>query len=91
MFVAVCCDLSSGDHAQKVSVLLNQYGFSKAQADVFEHTALSEEYVKRLKRDLDRLTDSYDRVRLYQYPVDGTLAISTLNQKKWRKLVIRME
>jgi CRISPR-associated protein Cas2 len=89
MFVAVCCDLSSSDHEKNVAVLLKQYGFSKAQEHVYEHTAINEEYVKRLKRDIDRLTDSYDAVRFYQYPMEETLQISTLKDKKWRKLIVR--
>jgi len=47
MFVSVCCDLSSSDHEQGVAALLKQYGFAKVQADVFEHTAINDEYVKR--------------------------------------------
>jgi len=42
-----------------------------------------------LKRDIDRLTDSYDAVRIYQYPLENTLQISTLKDKKWRKLIVR--
>ena len=89
MFVSVCCDLSSIDHEQAVGALLKQYGFFKMQAHVYEHTSINEEYLKRLKRDIDRLTDSYDAVRMYQYPLEKTLQISTLKDKKWRKLVVR--
>jgi CRISPR-associated protein Cas2 len=90
MFVAVCCDLTSSDHEKNVSTLLNQYGFKKVQQNLFEHTAMSDEYCKRLKRDIDRLSDSYDMVRIYQYPFEGTLVISTLKDKKWRKLIVRV-
>jgi CRISPR-associated protein Cas2 len=89
MFVAVCCDLASSDHDQSVAALLKQYGFNKVQEHVYEHTSINDEHVKRLKRDIDRLTDSYDNVRLYQYPLDQTLQISTLKDKKWRKLIVR--
>lgn len=89
MFVAICCDLSSSDHEKNVTGLLGQYGFQRVQENVFEHTSLGDEYLKRLKRDIDRLTDSYDMVRIYQYPYEKTLAISTLKNKKWRKLVVR--
>ena len=43
----------------------------------------------RLKKDLDRVADSYDGIRLYQYPVDGTLAITILKEKKWRRLIVK--
>jgi CRISPR-associated protein Cas2 len=88
MFVAVCCDLSSSDHEKNVSTLLNQYGFKKIQQNVFEHTSINDIHLKRLKRDIDRMTDSYDMVRIYQYPCEGTLAISMLKDKKWRKLIV---
>lgn len=89
MFVAICCDLSSSDHEKKVIGLLGEYGFQRVQENVFEHTSMNDDYLKRLKRDIDRLTDSYDMVRIYQYPVENTLAISTLKDKKWRKLIVR--
>jgi CRISPR-associated protein Cas2 len=41
-----------------------------------------------LKRELDRLTDSYDTLRFYQYPMEDTLVISVLKEKRWRKTVI---
>ena len=50
----------------------------------FRQTALS-----RLKKDLDGIADSYDSVRLYQYPVEGTLAITILKEKKWRRLIVK--
>ncbi len=87
--MAVCCDLSSSDHEKQIAALLKQYGFTKSQEHVYEHTSINEEYTKRLKRDIDRLTDSYDNVRIYQYPLDDTLQISTLKDKKWRKLIVR--
>jgi CRISPR-associated protein Cas2 len=89
MFVAICCDLSSSDHEKNVLAVLGQYGFQRMQKNLFEHTSIGDQYLKRLKRDIDRLTDSYDMVRIYQYPVENTLAISTLKDKKWRKLIVR--
>ncbi len=91
MFVAVCCDLSSSEHQKSIGVLLSQYGFQKIQNTVYEHTAINEEYVTRLKKDLDRYTDYYDIIRIYQYPVENTLAITSLKQKKWRKLMVKVE
>jgi CRISPR-associated protein Cas2 len=34
------------------------------------------------------LTDSYDSLRFYQYPMESTLVISELREKKWRKTVV---
>jgi CRISPR-associated protein Cas2 len=91
MFVAVCCDLSSSDHQNSIGVLLSQYGFQKIQNTLYEHTAINDEYLTRLKKDLDRQTDYYDIIRMYQYPVENTLVITSLKQKKWRKLVVKVD
>ena len=66
-----------------------QYGFRKVLKDAFESATLSEMALGRLKKDLDRVADSYDGIRLYQYPVDGTLAITILKEKKWRRLIVK--
>jgi CRISPR-associated protein Cas2 len=42
----------------------------------------------RMKKELDRLTDGYDVLRIYQYPMDGSLVVSSLKDKKWRKIVV---
>ena len=70
-------------------MLLSQYGFQKVQQGVYEHTSINDEYLIRLKKDIDRHTDSYDIIRMYQYPMENTLVITTLKQKKWRKLVVK--
>ena len=58
-------------------------------ADHGKHT--SEKALLRLKKELDGLTDSYDSLRFYQYPLDGTLVVSSLKEKKWRKLVLTVQ
>ncbi len=90
MFVAVTCEFSIDDHRGAVFELLRQYGFKQMLKDVFESTAIREESLSRMKRDIDRITDSYDVVRIYQYPVDGTLAISALKEKKWRRFKVQV-
>ena len=88
MFVSIACDLSVDDHRQAVHEILRQYGFKAVQKDVFESTTIKEETLNRLKRDIDRVTDSFDIVRLYQFPVNGTLAITALKEKKWRRFKV---
>jgi len=90
MFVSVCLDCSGPDHEEKLSSLLVQYGFKKVQRHLFEHTGMSDTGLKRLKFDLDRQTDSYDVLRMYQYPVDATMVITMLKDKKWRNLVAQV-
>lgn len=89
MFVAVACEFASDDHRSSAYGLLGQYGFKKVLKDAFESTALSETALNRLKKDLDGIADSYDSIRLYQYPVEGTLAITILKEKKWRRLIVK--
>ena len=90
MFVAVSCDCSSDDHRKAIHGLLEQYGFKKIHASLFESTNLGEASLNRLKKDIDRLTDSYDSLRLYQYPLAGTMVVTALKEKKWRRFTLRI-
>ncbi|MCX7038601.1 MAG: CRISPR-associated endonuclease Cas2 [Spirochaetes bacterium] len=89
MFVAVACEFASDDHRKSAYDTLLQYGLQRVQKDAFESTTLSETVLGRLKKDIDRIADSYDSVRFYQYPVEGTLAITILKEKKWRRLIVK--
>jgi CRISPR-associated protein Cas2 len=89
MFVAVACEFANEDHRKSGTEVLVQYGFRKVLANAFESATLSEMALGRLKKDLDRIADSYDSIRLYQYPVEGTLAITILKEKKWRRLIVK--
>jgi len=89
MFVAVACDFSAEEHRKAAYDLLSQYGFKKALKDAYESASVSETALNRLKKDLDRIADSDDAIRLYQYPVEGTLAISILKEKKWRRMIVK--
>ena len=88
MLVAVACDLGSEDHQRRVQASLAEYGFKKVHEGLYESFKINDNGLLRLKRELDRLTDSYDSLRFYQYPMDGTLVISELKEKKWRKTVV---
>jgi CRISPR-associated protein Cas2 len=88
MFVAVALDLGSEDHRAKVISALTEYGFKKLHENLFESLTINDVGLMRLKRELDRLTDSYDSLRFYQYPMDNTLVISVLKEKKWRKIIV---
>ena len=91
MFVAVACDLGNEDRVGSVENLLLQYGFRKLQQNLYESTVINEKHLARLKKELDGLTDSYDSLRIYQYPLEETLVVSSLKEKKWRKLVLTVE
>jgi CRISPR-associated protein Cas2 len=89
MFVAVACEFANEDHRKAGYDLLAQYGYRKVLKDAFESTTVSETALNRLKKDLDRIADSYDSIRLYQFPVEGTFAITILKEKKWRRLIVK--
>ena len=88
MFVAIACDLGSEDHRENVHRVLLQYGLKRAQEHVYESVTINPDTLPRLKKDLDGATDAYDALRIYQYPMDGGLVISSLKDKKWRKLIV---
>ena len=90
MFVSVALDPGSEDRARELADLLARYGFEKVQRGLWESALVDSSSLERLKRDVDRATDAYDRVRIYQYPVDGVLVVSGMRDKKWRRLVARL-
>jgi CRISPR-associated protein Cas2 len=89
MFVAVSFDPSGDDMKRGMESLLREYGFEQRHDGLWESVKLKERYLARLKRDIDRVTDSYDNVRLYQYPIDGVLVITGLQNKRWRRIVVK--
>lgn len=89
MFVSVVCDMGSEDSRSALYNLLPQYGFERVQKACFECSSMNDKLLASLKRDIDRITDSYDTVRLYQYPVEGTLAMTVLKDNKWRRIIVR--
>jgi CRISPR-associated protein Cas2 len=59
------------------------------QKACFESSSIQEKDLAALKRDMDKITDSFDTIRLYQYPVEGTLAITVLKDNKWKRIIVR--
>ncbi len=90
MFVSVICDIADGGHRDLVVDFLKRYGFREIIDNTFESASISEKALIRLKRDIDKSTDFYDKVRFYQYPFEDTMVISFLSEKKWKKSVIRV-
>ena len=90
MFVAVICDIADAGHKDSVADFLFRYGFKEIIENTYETTSISEKALIRLKRDIDKSTDFYDKVRFYQYPYENTLVISFLQEKKWKKSVIKL-
>ena len=91
MYVSIAVDPGSHERAGELASLLAQYGFKKVQRGVWECHSLSLDTLNRVKSDLDKATDDSDRLRLFQFPLDGTLVISTLAEKKWRRMVAKIQ
>ena len=89
MFVSIAVDPGGESRAKELAELLIQYGFDKVQRGLWESTVVSPDTLNRIKRDLDRSTDAFDKIRIFQFPVDGTLVLTTLKDKKWRRLVAK--
>jgi len=89
MFVSVAVDPGSEERARELADLLGRYGFEKIQRGLWESTSIAQDSIGQLKRDMDRATDSYDRIRIYQFPMDGFFVISGMREKKWRRLVAK--
>jgi len=82
MFVAIAVDSGSVDRAQELADLLAQYGFKAVQRGLWESASISPDTLNRIKRDLDKATDGFDRLRFFQFPMEGTLVLSSLKNKK---------
>jgi len=89
MFVSVVLDPGSIDSAKALAVVLKQYGFKKAQRACWESTVITEPLFAKLKQDIDRVTDYYDSLRIYQFPLKGMFGITELRKKKWRRCLIK--
>jgi CRISPR-associated protein Cas2 len=91
MFVSIAVDPGSDGRAVELADLLAQYGFQKVQRGLWESATVSPSTLTRIKRDLDKATDAFDRLRIFQFPMEGTLVLTTLKGKKWRRIVARTE
>jgi len=89
MFVSVTYELSNDDTIKKVRDILIFYRFKEILKNVFESESIQENTLKRLKRDIDRFTDHFDKVRFYQYPFEEQFVISLLEKKKWKKILLK--
>jgi len=89
MFVSIAVDSGSEERARELGDLLFRYGFKKMQWGLWESAALAPDILDKLKKDLDNATDANDKLRLFQYPIDGTLVITSLLEKKWRRMAVK--
>lgn len=89
MFVSVMLDPGGEESARLLADVLATWGFDKVQRACWESATVSESSLIQIKQEIDRVTDYYDTVRLYQYPVEGVLAITVLSKKSWKRILVR--
>ncbi len=89
MFVSVVLDPGGEESARQLAEVLIAFGFEKVQRACWESASINESLLAKLKLEIDKVTDYYDAVRLYQFPVDGLLAVTVLGKKKWRRVIVR--
>lgn len=88
MFVSIIIDPGSIDTAQSLVNLLNHTGFSKKVKSCWENAHISEQELAVLKKNIDSVTDYYDKVRIYQFPLEEMFVITELSNKKWKRYKI---
>ncbi len=85
MFVSVVMDPGSMDSARNISAVLSNAGFKKVQRACWECPSVAKGMLVQLKKDIDRATDYYDAVRIYQFPLEGMFVVTELSHKHWKR------
>ncbi len=88
MFVSVVLDPGGIESAKSIAGILSRYNFKKIQRACWETMQLNESQLTVLKREIDSVTDYYDTVRIYQFPINNNFAITELRHKKWKRCVL---
>ena len=89
MFVSVILDPSSMDSAKALASVLLHFRFKKVQRACWEHSSISKDMLVLLKKEIDRVTDYYDILRLYQYPVQDCLCLNELSKKRCKRCLLK--
>lgn len=89
MFVSIVLDPGGEESARQLVEVLINFGFEKIQRACWESSLMDEQSLIKLKQEIDRVTDYYDTIRMYQFPVKNTMAITSLSKKKWKRLVVK--
>lgn len=85
MFISVIVESGSVDSGEAIFSILSQFGFKKVQKFCWENMNFAESSLSLLKKNIDNITDYYDTIRFYQFPINDMFVITELRQKKWRR------
>ena len=91
MFVSVVLDPGGIDSARSLVSVLVHSGYKKIQRACCERMNVTETELTELKKEIDRITDYYDTVRIYQFPLNGMFVITELKQKRWKRCQLRSD
>ena len=89
MFVSVIVEPGGVDSAKYLGEILTQCGYTKVQKACWENPRTNEKELAELKKLIDGHTDYYDKVRMYQYPMEDAFVVTDLSKKKWRRCVLK--
>ncbi|MBN2544162.1 MAG: hypothetical protein JXB50_00095 [Spirochaetes bacterium] len=89
MFIGINLDFASTDSKNAVLKILNEYGIKKTHDNLYESFDFPAIRLGNLKRDITNNVDMDDNIRLYQFPLEGTFKISSLQDGKWKRLSIK--
>jgi CRISPR-associated protein Cas2 len=81
--------MSSDEHREAAEKILKIFAFKEGGKNIYESLTIGETTLARLKRDLDKISDSYDVIYFYQFPMEQTLVVSSLIKKRWKRRVIK--
>ena len=87
MFVSVVLDPGGIDSAKAIAAILSRYSFKKIQKACWECMQINEAQLSALKREIDSVTDYYDTLRIYQFPVNSNFSITELRHKQWKRSI----
>ena len=87
MFVSVVLDPGGIDSAKAIAEILSRFSFKKIQKACWECMNLTEAQLTTVKREIDTVTDYYDTIRIYQFPVNSNFAVTELRHKQWKRSV----
>jgi CRISPR-associated protein Cas2 len=86
MFISLSIDLVSQDSANQFVSIMNEYGIKKILANLYESFDFPSNKLGNLKRDITNCLDSFDKLRMYQFPLENTFKISYVENRKWKRL-----
>ena len=89
MFIAVSLDLASADSVNNIKHIMNEYGIKRVHSNLHESFEFPSNKLGNLKREITNAVDVYDKLRIYQYPLEESFKISYLDNKKWKRLSIK--